>query len=82
MRTAIATVTQFAQTSASSGTTQDGVAGGDRHRRSLQNGGMLVASYSNGRTQTLAQVAVASIGNPDTLIGQSNNNLHAGAMTR
>jgi flagellar hook protein FlgE len=76
-----ATITQYAQTSTSTGTTQDGSQAATVTGVSLQNGGLLEASYSNGRTQTLAQVAVASIGNPDTLIGQSNNTYTLGNDT-
>ncbi len=76
-----ATITQYAQTSTSTGTTQDGSQAATVTGVSLQNGGLLEASYSNGRTQALAQIAVASIGNPDTLIGQSNNTYTLGNDT-
>ncbi len=75
------TITQFAQTSASTGTTQDGAQAATVTGVTLGNGGLLVANYSNGRTQNLAQVAVASIGNPDTLIAQSNNTYALGNDT-
>jgi flagellar hook protein FlgE len=74
-------ITQYAEASASSGTTQDGVQPGTATGVSLQNGGDLVASYSNGQTVTIAQVAVASVANPDTLIATSNNNFVLGAGT-
>ena len=66
-------VTQFAQTSASTGTSQDGSAPATVTGVSLQNGGQLVASYSNGSQKALAQVAVASVSNPDTMIALPNN---------
>jgi len=66
-------ITQFAETSAASGTTQDGVQPGTATGVTLQNGGQLVASYSNGQQVTIAQVAVASIANPDSLVAVSSN---------
>lgn len=64
-----------------SGTTQDGAAAGTVTGISLQNGGDLVATYSNGSQSTLAQVAVAGIANPDTLVGTSGNNYQVGLQT-
>ena len=76
-------ITQFAETSASSGSTQDGVQPGTATGVTLQNGGDLVASYSNGKQVTIAQVAIASIANPDSLIAVSGNNytLSIGTLT-
>jgi flagellar hook protein FlgE len=75
------TLTQFAQTSASSGTTQNGTQPATVTGVSLQNGGLLVATYSNGIQTTLAQVAVASVSNPGTLIANSGNTYSLGADT-
>jgi flagellar hook protein FlgE len=75
------TITQFAQASSASGTTQDGVQPGTVTGVSLQNGGDLVATYSNGNTVTIAQVALASITNPDSLISVANNNYTLGTDT-
>jgi flagellar hook protein FlgE len=75
------TLTQFAETSASSGTTQDGILPGTATGVTLQNGGQLVATYSNGQQLTIAQLAVASIANPDSLVALSNNNFQLGAGT-
>lgn len=74
-------ITQFAEASASSGTTQDGVEPGTPTGVTLQNGGALVASYSNGKQVTIAQVAVASIANPDSLIAVTGNNYTLGTDT-
>jgi flagellar hook protein FlgE len=76
-----ATLTQFAQTSAATGTSQDGTQPGSVTGVSLQNGGMLVATYSNGNVATIAQVAVASVSNPDSLITVANNNYTLGVST-
>jgi flagellar hook protein FlgE len=79
--TGTATLTQFAQTSAATGTSQDGTQPGSVTGVSLQNGGMLVATYSNGNVATIAQVAVASVSNPDSLLATANNNYTLGAST-
>jgi flagellar hook protein FlgE len=42
---------------------------------------MLVATYSNGNVATIAQVAVASVSNPDSLITVANNNYTLGVST-
>jgi flagellar hook protein FlgE len=75
------TITQFAQASSASGTTQDGVQPGTVTGVSLQNGGLLVANYSNGNQTTIAQVALASISNPDSLIAVSDNDYTLGTGT-
>jgi flagellar hook protein FlgE len=74
-------LTQFAEASASTGTTQDGVQPASATGVTLQNGGDLVASYSNGQQVTIAQLAVASVGNPDTMIAQSDNTFTLGTDT-
>jgi flagellar hook protein FlgE len=74
-------ITQFAETSASSGTTQDGVQPGSATGVTLQNGGELVATYSNGKQVTIAQIAVASIANPDSMVAISNNKYTLGTDT-
>jgi flagellar hook protein FlgE len=74
-------VTQFASTSTTTGTTQDGVQAATVTGVNLQDGGMLVASYSNGTHSTLAQIAVASISNPDSLIALTNNQYSVGVGT-
>jgi flagellar hook protein FlgE len=75
------TLTQFAQISAATGTSQDGTQPGSVTGVSLQNGGMLVANYSNGNLATIAQVAVASVSNPDSMITVANNNYALGVST-
>ena len=66
-------ITQYASASTTTGSTQDGVQAAAVTGMSLENGGMLVASYSNGTHRTLAQLAVASISNPNTLLALANN---------
>jgi flagellar hook protein FlgE len=75
------TITQYAEASGVSGTTQNGSAAGQISNVSLQNGGLLVADYSNGQQLTVGELALASISNPDSLLNVGNNNLHAAPDT-
>jgi flagellar hook protein FlgE len=79
--TGASNITQFAEASAVSNTTQNGFAAGQINSVSLQNGGLLVATYSNGQQVTAGQLAIASISNPDTLTAVGNNDLAASAQT-
>ncbi len=74
-------ITQYASTSTTTGTTQDGIQAATVTGVSLQNGGLLVASYSSGTHSSLAQLAVASISNPGTLIAIANNQYSVGVGT-
>ncbi len=71
------TITQLAEASGEGTTTQNGFAAGQINNVSLQNGGLLVANYSNGQTVAVGQLALASIPNPDTLTSVGNNYLQA-----
>jgi flagellar hook protein FlgE len=72
-------ITQFASASATLGTTQDGVQAAMVTGTSLQDGGLLVATFSDGTQRTVAQLALASISNPDSLIAVTNNQYSLGA---
>jgi flagellar hook protein FlgE len=74
-------ITQVAASSEVSSTIQNGAAAGQISQVSLQNGGLLVASYSNGQQLTIGQLAVASISNPESLTSVGNNNLAASSTT-
>jgi flagellar hook protein FlgE len=74
-------LTQYAQTSGMSSPQQDGNAAGQVSQVSIQNNGMIVADYTNGKQVTLGQLAVASIANPTSLVQVGNNNLQAAAST-
>jgi flagellar hook protein FlgE len=74
-------LTQFAQTSGLSTSTQDGIAAGQIISVGLADGGLVVAKYSNGQQATVGQLAVATVRNPDTLMAVGNNNLQASADT-
>jgi flagellar hook protein FlgE len=75
------TITQFAEASGVASTTQNGFTAGQLSNVNLQNGGLLVANYTNGQQVTVGQLAIASISNPQSLIETGNNNLEASAST-
>jgi flagellar hook protein FlgE len=79
--TGASTITQFAQPSALSGTTQNGVAATEITSVSLSNGGTIVANYSDGNQAVIAQLALAGISNPQSLISTGQNNFELGADT-
>jgi flagellar hook protein FlgE len=74
-------LTQFDQASSVSAATQDGIQAGQVNNVSLANGGLIVATYSNGQQVTVGQVALAGISNPESLVGVGGNNLQATAAT-
>lgn len=75
-----ATVTQYAESSSLSANSQDGQAAAVLTGVSLQNGGQIMATYSNGaQEQVVAQLALASIRNPQSLIDVGDNNFSLGA---
>jgi len=75
------TVTQFAQTSATSAVTQNGAASANLASVSLGDGGQVIALYSDGQQVVVGQMAMASIRNPDSLIGAGDNNFLASGST-
>jgi flagellar hook protein FlgE len=75
------TITQFAQASATSAVTQNGAASANLSSVSLAAGGQVVALYDNGQQVVVGQLAMASIRNPDSLIGAGNNNYLASGLT-
>jgi len=74
-------ITQLAESSGLGSSTQNGFAAGQISNVTLQNGGLLVANYTNGQKVTVGQLAVASIANPDTLTSVGNNYLQASTAT-
>ena len=75
------TLTQYSQTSGLSATSQDGIPVAQLSRVALSDGGKILAQYSDGSQQTVAQVALAGISNPDSLIAAGNNSFSIGAGT-
>jgi len=67
-------VTQLAQPSAVSANQQDGSAPAQLTRVGIAGAGTILAQYSNGVQTVVGQLAMASIRNPDSLVGVGNNN--------
>jgi flagellar hook protein FlgE len=76
-----ATLTQFANPSALSASSQDGIAAAQVTQVSIADGGEVIAHYSDGTQKAVAQLALAAISNPDSLVGVGNNNFELGANT-
>lgn len=74
-------VTQFAQTSSASATTQDGLQAAQLTGIQLGDNGTLMATFSSGKQIAIAQVALAAIGNPDSLVSVGDNNFKVGTDT-
>lgn len=74
-------MTQFAQTSGVSATSQDGFQAGQISKVAISTGGLLVATYSNGQSATVGQIALASIENPGSMLSVGNNNLQPTVST-
>ncbi|MGH9654398.1 MAG: flagellar hook protein FlgE [Bryobacteraceae bacterium] len=74
-------ITQYGTTSAVSATQQDGTLAAQLTSVAIQNGGTVVATFSNGKQMVEAQLALASIQNPDSLENAGNNNFSATADT-
>lgn len=75
------TITQFAQASATNAVTQNGAASANLSSVSLGNGGQVIALYDNGQQVVVGQMAMASIRNPDSLVGAGDNNYLASGTT-
>jgi flagellar hook protein FlgE len=74
-------VTQYAQSSGISNPQQDGSAAGQVTQVAIANGGLVVATYSNGAQVTVGQLALASIANPQSLVSVGDNNLQVSATS-
>jgi len=75
------TITQYAETSGIATSTQDGNAGSEVSSVAIQSGGQVVATYTNGKVKVEAQLAMASIENPNTLENVGNNNFTVSSAT-
>jgi flagellar hook protein FlgE len=69
-----ATITNYAQASANTASSQDGVAPGTLTSMAIGNNGQVVATFSNGTTENVAQLALASILNPGSMQVVDGNN--------
>jgi flagellar hook protein FlgE len=67
-------ITQTVGTSTATATTQDGFASGSYNGFSVNSAGIISASFSNGQTETVGQIAVASVTNEEGLTIDGGNN--------
>jgi len=74
-------ITQFAQQTAVSAEAQDGIAAAQLTHVSLSDGGEILAQFSNGKQVAVAQLALASIRNPDSLTSVGDNNFQVSSNT-
>ena len=74
-------VTQVSNASAVSANAQDGKTPAQLLRVGMADGGQVMAQYSDGTQQVVAQLALASIRNPASLIAVGNNDYQGSAKT-
>ncbi len=79
--TGAARLTQFANPSAVAANAQDGTKASQLVNVGLDQGGTIVAQFSNGQQRVLAQLALAAIRNPDSLRAIGDNLFEIGATT-
>jgi flagellar hook protein FlgE len=77
----VSTLTQFSEASANTATTQDGSAAGQLTGTSIGANGQISATYSNGSSVVIAQIALASVLNPDSMQNLGNNTFIATSAT-
>lgn len=68
------TIGQLASASSNNGTLQDGFASGVYQSFTVDSSGVITAQFSNGRTSTIGQMAVATVANTAGLTVTGNNN--------
>ena len=67
------TISQLASASTNNGSTQDGFASGVYQSFAVDPSGVITAQFSNGRTSTIGQVAVATVANTAGLTASGSN---------
>jgi flagellar hook protein FlgE len=75
------TITQNTQASANLASSQDGVQAGQLRSLNVGPNGEVIAHFSNGTTQSVAQIALASILNPDSMQPLDGNSYAPTAAT-
>jgi flagellar hook protein FlgE len=75
------TMTQVAESSAVSGSTQNGSPAAQLTSVGLSDGGVIEAQFSDGTQVEVGQLAMASVRNPDSLVAEGDNNFSATAKT-
>ena len=68
------TISQLASASSNTGSLQDGFTSGVYQSFTADASGVITAQFSNGRTSTIGQVAVATVANTAGLTASGNNN--------
>jgi flagellar hook protein FlgE len=76
-----ARVTQYAQPSAVSANAQDGSPAAQLIRAGLDDGGQIIAQYSDGQQIVVGQLGMAAIRNPESLVAVGNNNYQLSSRT-
>ncbi|MBI4907779.1 MAG: flagellar hook protein FlgE [Acidobacteria bacterium] len=74
-------LTQISQASAVSGTNQNGSQAAQIAKVGVADGGQIVATYSNGQQSVIAQLALASVVNPESLVSIGDNEFQLGSNT-
>lgn len=70
-------VSQTATTSTTSATSQNGYASGQYESFAVNSTGVIAATYSNGQTQNVGQLAVATVGNQQGLLDMGSTEFRA-----
>jgi flagellar hook protein FlgE len=73
--------TQYSEQSAASANDQNGQSAAQLTSVSLGAGGTVLAKYASGSQQIVGQLALATIRNPTSLLGASDNNYSLGAAS-
>ncbi len=74
-------ITQYSQPSSPSATAQDGSPAAQLAQVAIQDGGSIVAQYTDGSQTVVGQLAMASIRNPESLIAAGDNNYEVSGAT-
>ena len=74
-------VTQVDQASAVSANTADGSAAAQLTQVIMGDSGQLMAQFSNGRSVAIAQLSIANIPNPNSMLAVGNNDFEASTQT-
>jgi len=70
--TGTANITQTSASSSTSATNQNGYTSGEYESFTIGSSGVITASYSNGETQNVGQIAIATVSNEEGLLGVGN----------
>lgn len=74
-------LTQYNQASAVTNVTQDGSAAGTLSGVNIANGGLVMATFTNGASEQIGQLALSGVQNPNSLVNIGDNEYRAGATS-